>query len=77
MTCHWVCGLKWQPVTMPDDSIKWVPLRGRCRWVPHGNKQIEDVDYDAYGVASPVAKIESFFILFSITVHRDSTWWGG
>jgi hypothetical protein len=45
-----------------------MPLRGRCRWVPHGNKQVEGADYDAYGVASPVAKIESFFILFSIAV---------
>ena len=69
LTCHWVCSLKWQPVPMPDSKVKWIPLRGRCRWVPHGNKQVEGVDYDAYGVASPVAKIESFFILFSITVQ--------
>jgi len=69
LTCHWVCSLKWQPVSMPDSKLKWIPLRGRCRWVPHGNKQVEGVDYDAYGVASPVAKIESFFILFSITVQ--------
>jgi hypothetical protein len=70
LTCHWVCSLKWQPVPMPDSKVKWIPLqRGRCRWVPHGNEQVEGVDYDAYGVASPAAKCESFFILFSITVQ--------
>ena len=37
--------------------------------MPHGNRQIEGVDYDAYGVSSPVARTESFFILFSITAQ--------
>jgi hypothetical protein len=47
LTFHWVCSLKWQPVPMPDSKVKWISLRGRCRWVTHGNKQVEGVDYDA------------------------------
>ena len=68
LTCHWVISMKWQPVVI-DGITTWTPMRGRCRWVPHGNKQIEGVDYDAYGVSSPVARTESFFILFSITAQ--------
>ena len=62
LTCHWVISMKWQPVEI-NGSTTWTPMRGRCRWVPHGNKQIEGVDYDSYGVSSPVARTESFFIL--------------
>jgi hypothetical protein len=47
LTFQWVCSLKWQPVPRPDSKVKWISLRGRCRWVTHGNKQVEGVDYDA------------------------------
>jgi hypothetical protein len=69
LTCHWVFNMKWDPVLMPDGETKWIPTRGRARWVPHGNKQVEGIDYDGHGVASPVARTESFFILFSLVAQ--------
>ena len=44
LTCHWVFNMKWDPVLMPDGETKWIPTRGRARWVPHGNKQVEGID---------------------------------
>ena len=69
LNSHWVCNLKWRPGNTEIGEEEWVPLRGRTRWVPWGCDQTEGVDYDLHGVSSPVARAESFSVLFILAAQ--------